>query len=373
MRVLFAGGGTAGHINPALAIAEHIKRIHPDAVMAFVGTEDGLETNLVPKEGYALHLIDIIGFRKELSLRTLRMLKKMITSQNESKKIIREFHPDIVVGTGGYVCWPVVKVAAKMGIPTLIHEQNAFPGRTIKMLEKYADRVLLSFAGSESYFKYQDKLVITGNPIKEGFVFSKKAAARKQLGVGDEPLIVSFGGSLGARDLNTLIADFIVLHAPRARVRHIHATGAAGWQWMPQLLAKKGITAEKYPWVQVVAYIYNMSTLMAAADVLICRSGAITLSEIAAMGKASILIPSPNVANNHQYYNAKSFADAGAALMLEEKDASAAKLDALVSSLIDHPHRLHEVEQAAQKLAILDSTARIYVQIKQLLEGKDGI
>ncbi len=301
MRVLFAGGGTAGHINPALAIAEHVKRIHPEAEMEFVGTEDGLETDLVPNEGYKLHLIDIIGFRKELSLRTFRMIKKMITSQMESKKIIKAFSPDIVIGTGGYVCWPVVKVASKMGIPTLIHEQNAFPGRTVKMLEKSANRVLISFEASKKFFKCPGKLVVTGNPIKEGFVFTKKADARKILNIPEgEKLVVSFGGSLGARDLNTLIADFIALHAPEGAFRHIHATGAFGWEWMPGLLKEKGVTQQKYPKVEVVEYIYNMSTLMAAADVIISRAGAITLSEIAAMGKASILIPSPNVANNHQ-------------------------------------------------------------------------
>lgn len=361
MKILLAGGGTAGHINPALSIANFIQSRKPTAEIAFAGTEKGLEATLVPKAGYKLYPVEVYGFARKLSTYNLKVMKHLFSSVREAEKIIEDFQPDIVIGTGGYVSGPVLYAAAKKGIPTAIHEQNAYPGITSRILSRKVDRVMISFEASRKRFPHSEKLVLTGNPIREEMLFANKKAAREKLGIPlDRPLVVSFGGSLGARELNERMIDFIALHTKENKISHIHATGKFGWKWVPSKLREKGIVVEKYPNLRVSEYIYDMADVMAAADLLITRAGAITLAEIAAMQKPSILIPSPNVTNNHQYYNALAFVEAGAAVMCEEKNCTGADLKKICDDLLFHEEKLQQMGEASASLAILDSTQKIY-------------
>lgn len=362
MRILFAGGGTAGHINPAIAIANYIKERHSNAEIAFVGTPRGMENNLVPKEGYPLYHIDVRGFRRKLTLENLKVACCAAKSLGQAKKIIKEFKPDLVVGTGGYVSGPVLYEAAKMGIPTSIHEQNAFPGMTSKILSKVVDRVMISFEDSRKYFdKAQQKLVLTGNPVRENMGQLTKEEAKKELGLtGERPLVVCFAGSLGASAINHVMVELLKKYKDAGEFDLIYATGTRHYEGIAEQLSDIVESRGKYNHLRVQQYIYNMDVVMAAADLLICRSGAITLSEIACMHKASILIPSPNVTNNHQYYNAKSFADVGGAVLLEEKDLTMERLHETMMELLHHPEKRAQMEQQVKTLAYPTATRDIY-------------
>ena len=371
MRVLVSGGGTAGHINPALAIADKIKSERPDSIIEYVGTPTGMETRLVPNAGYKIHTVAVRGFKRKLSLSNIDAAVKAVTSVQKAKKIIREFEPDVVIGTGGYVSWPVVKAAAKLGVPTLIHEQNAVPGVTTKMLSKYVDRVLISFENSREFFDCKkDKLVFTGNPVSEKMLSANKDETRRLLGIEDnKTVILSAGGSLGAKMINESVHYLIKNYTSRTdKVRHFHATGRGGYDEQALLYRSEGFTEAdsetlKKGGVTVKKYIYNMPELLAAADIVICRAGAMTLSEIACMGKASIIVPSPNVTNNHQYKNAKVLADAGAAVLIEEKDLTGQLLCEKVKYFVDNPEERKKMEDNVRKFAVMDALDRIYSEI----------
>lgn len=368
MRVLFAGGGTAGHINPAISIAQYISARRPGTEIRFVGTKAGLEGGLVPKAGYELSYINVKGFKRKLTLENISALYHSVASLWEAKALLKEFQPDIVVGTGGYVSGPMLLMASRMGIPTAIHEQNAYPGVTSRLLSRFVDRVMISFEDSARYFGGGDKVVVTGNPIREEMLFTKKDEARRALDIDDTPFVVSFAGSLGARRVNETMADFIALHVKDGGLRHWHATGKYGWRWMPGLMKEKGIELEKYPQVRLQEYIHNMPTVMAAADLVICRAGAITLAELAAQGKPAILIPSPNVTHNHQYHNAMALVRRGAAEIITEKELTPKLLYERVTELLSHPERMANMSENVQKMAILNSTERIYEILTSLLK-----
>lgn len=370
MKILLAGGGTAGHINPALSIANFIRARKPDCEILFIGSKGGLETNLVPKAGYNLSTIEVYGFKRSLSLYNLKAIGHLLSSVKEAGKIIDEFHPDIVIGTGGYVSGPVLFAASRRKLPTAIHEQNAFPGVTTRILSRMVDRVMISFESSRVHFKDQSKPVLVGNPIREEMLFQSKENCRKKLGISNKPLVVSFAGSLGAREFNKSIVDVIGQDIKSKKFCHIHATGKYGWRWVPDLLKEKGIELEGQSEIRVSEYIYNMPDVMAAADLIISRSGAITLGEIAVMGKPAILVPSPNVTNNHQYHNAMAFVNAGAAALLTEKEATGERLYQLTCELLSDEKKLHEMGERAKELAIFDSTQKIYDLIYELTKKK---
>lgn len=373
MRVLVSGGGTAGHINPALAIADKIKSEQPDAVIEYVGTPGGMETRLVPNAGYKIHTVAVRGFKRKLSAANIDAAIKAVTSVAKAKKIIREFEPDLVIGTGGYVSWPVVKAAAKMGIRTMIHEQNAVPGVTTKMLSKYVDTVMISFESSREFFDCDPKkLVLVGNPVSEKMLNTKKSEARRLLGIPESTtVILSAGGSLGAKRVNEAVYRLITDYSVKdGNLRHFHATGKGGYDEQAELyraagfhdadsetLQKGGVTVKKY--------IYNMPELLASADVVVCRAGAMTLSEIAAMRKAAVIIPSPNVTNNHQYKNAKVLADGGAAILIEEKDLTGESLIESVKRYTDSLDFRRKTEAAIARFAITDALERIYALIRK--------
>jgi UDP-N-acetylglucosamine--N-acetylmuramyl-(pentapeptide) pyrophosphoryl-undecaprenol N-acetylglucosamine transferase len=370
MKVLLAGGGTAGHINPALAIAGYIKNKRNDAEFLFIGNRGGMEQRLVPQAGFEIKSITISGFKRSFSpksmLENVKTVSRTFTSSREAKKIIAEFKPDICIGTGGYVSGPVIRTAAKMGIPCIIHEQNAYPGITNKMLAKSVKKVMLAVPDAKKYFDKNVDFVITGNPVRQEILTAKKEESRKELGLDNRPVVLSFGGSLGARKINEAVADLVARSGIDGRYQHIHAYGSYG-DWFPQLVEEKGTDIADCSNLDIRPYVDNMPTCMAAADLVICRAGAITLSEIQAMGKPAILIPSPNVAENHQYHNAMALVNAGAADIIEEKDLTGAALMRKTDKMLLNPEKLEKYSENSRKMAITDANERIYSVVKKVL------
>lgn len=371
MRILFAGGGTAGHINPALAIAGYIRELEPETQILYVGAKDGMEERLVPNAGFDFKSITISGFQRKLNWgnikRNVKTAVRLFSSSSEARKIIKAFQPDICVGTGGYVSGPVIREAIKMKIPAVIHEQNAYPGVTNKMLAKRADRVLLAVADAKNHLDPNARCVLTGNPVRQEVIRADREQSRRSLGLDSRPLILSFGGSLGARTINEAVADLLVSSGKSGKYQHIHGYGQYG-KWLPELLKQKGLDLSKYSNITLKEYINNMPECLAAADLVICRAGAITLSELQVQGKASILIPSPNVAENHQYHNAMALVNRNAAKILEEKDLTGEALCQAVEQIFATPDSAAEYGKNARKMAIVDANERIYKQIKEVLK-----
>lgn len=366
MHILFAGGGTAGHVNPALAIASTIKEKHPDAKISYIGTERGIESRLVRAQGYDFYTIDVSGFQRSFSFGAIKSnisaVKKVITSSKKARKFLIDLKPDVVVGTGGYVSGPVLREAAKLGIKTAIHEQNAFPGVTTKMLANNVDKVMLAMPAALNHLKLKKEPEITGNPVRSNLISAEKQEAKKQLKMDSRPVLLSFGGSLGAKYINAAVCDLIKWHNGSGKFYHIHATGKAGNEEMLGNLKDITLSDE----VDVREYIDDMQLCMAAADLVICRAGAITLSELQICGKPSILIPSPYVAENHQFHNAMVLKNAGAAEIIEEKDLTGEKLIEVVSGLIENKTRLETMAVKAKNTAIDDANERIYKIVMDL-------
>ena len=372
MRVLLAGGGTAGHINPALAIAAKIKQKQPDAEILFAGTERGMEARLIPKAGYAFTPIDVRGFQRQFSWHNLEnnllAVHCLAKSQVQARRILREFKPDVVIGTGGYVSGPIVLQAARRGIKTLIHEQNAYAGVTTKLLSRYVDEALLAVEDAAKYLHNGCRYTVVGNPIREEVIFADRKAAREKYKVGDRVCLLSFGGSLGARRVNDAVAE-LMKHLYRTdRLFHIHATGSLEKDTFAQTLKELGVKENANLCIR--EYIDDMPDCIAAADLMITRAGAITLSEIEAAGKASVLIPSPNVAENHQYHNAMVLSRADAAVVIEEKDLTGESLCAAVDRLTQDTSTLGRLGKNASKLAVVDCADRIYEEILRVLGQK---
>ncbi len=366
MRVLLAGGGTAGHINPAIAIADKIREHNPDAEILFAGTSRGMESRLVPKAGYNFITINVRGFQRQLSWHNIKnnflAVFCLVSSRFTAKKIIRDFKPDLVIGTGGYVSGPIVLAAADMGIKTAIHEQNAYAGVTTKILSKKVDVAMLAFEAAAKYLNPNCKYKVVGNPVRRDIIFESRQKSREKLGVGDRLCILSFGGSLGAQKVNEACVKLIKHNAGNQNFFHIHSTGAFGYE---DFLKDLEINPKDYNNLDIRQYIDDMPTCMAAADLVISRAGAITLSEIQATGTAAVLIPSPNVAENHQFHNAMVLKNADAAEVIEEKYLSGEKLIEVVNSFTKS--RLEELGKNASKMAIIDCADRIYEIIKELL------
>ena len=371
MRVLIAAGGTAGHINPALAIAGALKAADPAAEIHFAGRKEGMEYGLVTKAGYPFHHIEINGFQRKPTLknvgRNVVALYHLALSGPRTAAILKEVRPDLVIGCGGYVSGPVVRAAAKKGIKTAIHEQNAFPGVTNKMLAKEVDHVMLTVEKALEFFHLNCPYTVTGLPVRGGISGMDRAAARKQLGFDDGMCILSFGGSLGARRVNEVVADLCAWEQKNQKpVLHLHATGQYGVELFQNLEKEKGFAPGDS--LVVKEYINNMPELLAAADLVISRAGALTLAELEAVGRAAILIPSPNVAENHQYYNAMELQKAGAAVVIEEKDLTGEKLVQTVSEMLTQPGKLAEMGRNARSLSVDDSLDRIAAALLELVK-----
>ena len=370
MHILFAGGGTAGHINPALAIAGYIREKHPDAHISYIGTSDKLESKLVPEKGYNFRTISVAGFQRKISIanigKNISAVGKAIKSSMTAKKILKELQPDIVIGTGGYVSGPVLRAATKLKIKTAIHEQNAFPGVTTKMLAPNVNAVMLAMPEAEKYLKLKEKPHITGNPIRQELLNITREEARAKLGLDNNtPMLLSFGGSLGATKINQAVSELIKWHNEGGKFYHIHGTGKSGYGEFTDSLNDVQLSNR----IDVREYISDMDVCMAAADLIICRAGAITLSELLACGKPSILIPSPYVAENHQYHNAMTLKKTGAAEIIEEKNLSGEKLIEIVSDLINDKAKLTAMSNAAKNASIKDANERIYEIIMRLYDN----
>ena len=370
MRVLMTGGGTGGHVNPALAIANTIKENDPASEIAFVGTPRGIENKLVPAAGYKLYHVEVRGLRRSFSPANIRAAWLALTSPAKAKKLIKQFRPDVVIGTGGYVSWPVVKAAAKMGIPTALHESNATPGMAVRMLSGDVDRIYLNFEAAGAGIRDKDKLMLVGCPMLGAPAASlTKAEARKKLGIPDDvsTVILSFGGSMGAEKVNDAVFTLMQRYTGgREGVWHTHATGAiekdiaAGW------FRERGL--DKYKNLELLEYIYDMPIRMAAADIVISRAGAMTVSELALHGKCTVFIPSPNVTDDQQYKNAKVLAEADAALIIREGADCGDRLCAAVTGLCEHPENRAKMEENIKKFASPDANRLIYNDIVKLVK-----
>lgn len=360
-RILFATGGTGGHINPALAVAGYIRENYPKAEIIFVGTADRMEAQLVPNAGYAFKTIEIQGFSRELNFdgvkHNLKTVELLMKSEGQAKKIIRDFKPDVVIGFGGYVSGPVLSVAARMGIPTAVHEQNAFPGVTNKSLAKKVDVVMLTAPEAEKLLKPKNPCVVTGLPIRGEIISANREFARAEMKLDSRPLILSMGGSLGAKAINEAVKYLILNRYEKRDCYYLHATGKAGAAMIDEI--GRDVDLKANPQIMLREYINDMERCLAAADIVICRAGASSLSEIQALGKPSILIPYPYAAENHQYYNAKTMSDRDAAILIEEKDFTGERLLSEVEKLLASPERLKEMGENAKKMAILDASQRI--------------
>ena len=376
MRVLIAAGGTAGHINPALAIAGGLKAAVPSAEIHFAGRREGMEYGLVTREGYPFHHIEINGFQRKLTLqnigRNVVALYHLALSGPRTKAILKEVQPDLVIGCGGYVSGPVVRAAARKGIRTAIHEQNAFPGVTNKLLAREVDLVMAASADAVEKLGAPEKTVVVGNPVRPALFAQNRTDARKKLGAAEgQTVLLSFGGSLGARRINEVVADLCAWEQKNDKnVLHLHATGSRGVELFNDLAEEKGFKPGKK--LVVKEYIDTMPELLAAADLIISRSGALTLAELDAMGRASILIPSPNVAENHQYYNALELQKAGAAVVIEEKDLTGEKLVATVDGLMAEPGKLAAMGGKAKKLGHPNSLEEITGQLLALEKSREN-
>lgn len=375
MRVLISCGGTGGHINPGLAIADLIKEKYPDSEFLFAGTPKGMEAKLVPQAGYKLETIKVAGFQRKLSLenigRNIKAVAYLTTSGKRAKEIIKGFDPDIAIGTGGYAAGPVIRKAAKMGIPTAIHEQNAYPGVTNRLLSKDVDHVMLTV---KEALKFMDKgrfeYSVTGLPVRSGINHMTKAEARRKLGFNGDFTILSFGGSLGAGCINETMIETVKWHTgKKLNINHIHGYGGNGRDVFPDAMKAAGIPL-KSDRLRITEYINDMDVCLAAADLVICRSGASTLAELEAAGKASILIPSPIVAGNHQYHNAMVLGKAGAAEVIEQKDVTSERIISEIEKLYKDPDKVEVMSKCAAELHLNDTNQRILAVVEKLLEKK---
>ena len=371
MRFVFTCGGTAGHINPALAVAGRLRELMPDCEILFLGAEGKMEMQLVPMAGYEIKPLKITNISRGHSLKALMhniiTVKNVASSMSETKKILKDFKPDAVIGTGGYVCYPVLMAASKLHIPTAVHESNAVPGLTTKMLAGHVDKVMVGFEESRNYYKDPARVEVTGTPVRGEFSCYTKDSAKAQLGLPvDQPLVVSVWGSLGAGYMNQVVTDMIPKLRGRNDFRLIHSAGSMYYKKVCETLNETAPDRAAYG-VDVREYIYDMPRVMAAADLIMCRAGASTLSELTYMGKPVIIVPSPNVTNNHQEKNARVLERAGGAKVLLEGEFDADSLLTAVGELLTDPERLRTMSEAMRALAVPDATDRICGLILDLL------
>lgn len=370
MRVLMTCGGTGGHINPAIAIANTIKNNIPDAEILFVGTKRGKEGELVSREGYEIRFVESRGIRRSFSLSNIKAIYTALVSPYKAKPILKEFAPDVVIGTGGYACWPVLRAASMLGIPCAVHESNAKAGMAVKRLQNSVDKILVNFDKTRDDLKRRDKVVTVGNPLRNAFSHMEKVAAREKLGVPkDAFFVLSYGGSGGAEFLNEVMVKVMAeLSKKHSRVMVQHAAGSRDFEATKERFLALGL--QEFPNLKLEEYIFDMPLRMAAADLVICRAGAMTVSELAMMGKASILIPSPNVTDNHQYMNAKVLADAGAACLLEEASLSPELLCKNIEHYFASGKERERMEVLIKSFADPDANRRIFDEIMKLAKSK---
>ena len=370
MKVMMTGGGTGGHIYPAIAIADTIKDNQPDALIIFVGTSKGMENRLVPRAGYPLEHIEIQGLKRSLSLSNIKTAFLTITSVSRAKKLLKKEQPDLVVGTGGYVCYPLCRAAAALKIPTAVHESNAVPGLAVRMLSPFVDVIFTNFDAASEHIKpqFQNKIIRAGNPGKRADKKYSREQAREMLGIKQRYSVLVYGGSLGADTINHAAADFAKKYLPeRKDILLTHAAGVNNYEEVKQMYGD----AAEYENVELLDYIYDMPVRQAAADVIICRSGAMTTSELAEAGRAAIFVPSPNVTDDQQYKNAKALADKDAALLIKDADFSAESMKEAIEKLLSDKTLRETLCRNITEFAIPDANERIYRELMKITE-KNG-
>ena len=375
MNVIFSCGGTAGHINPAIAVANVCKERHPDTNILFIGGIGGMEEKLVPKAGFELKTLPADGASRGKSLKALihngKVLANLFRSIYACKRIIREFKADVVVGTGGYASFPALMAASLLKIPTCVHESNAMPGLTTRLVADRVDKVLVCFPESAKHYRHPEKVEVVGMPVKREFIFTRKEEARKELGLDQRPVIVSAFGSLGAQAMNEMICRLFRLEQDAEfPYQHIHAVGTYGWRWIHDYAALQGVDLRNCPSVVVQEYIFNMPTVMAAADIVISRAGASSCNEIAASGTPCILIPSPNVTDNHQEKNARALEQSGAAVVVLEAECTEQRLMDEIKALLEDRERYTGMGKALQNIVIPDCAERLCDVIERLSRHK---
>ena len=374
MNIVFTCGGTGGHINPAIAVANVWKEKYPDSKILFIGSEGRMEEELVPKAGYDIYTIPASGISREKNFaglkHNIRAISYVLQSVGKCKKVLKEFGADVVVGTGGFASFPALWAASAMGIPTCVHESNAMPGLTTRMIANRVNKVLVCFPESAKYYKDSKKVEVVGMPVRREFIYTKRDDARRELGLDQRPLIVSAFGSQGAKAMNEVMTQLLKMEQDAGYpFQHIHATGSYGWEWMPETLNQMGVDINSNG-ITVQEYIYNMPTVMAAADVIISRAGASSCNESAASGTPCILIPSPNVTDNHQEKNARALSDNGAAVLVLENDCTADVLMQKITSLLEDETRRGKMRSSLQKMCVLDSAERLCDIIRRLGSNK---
>ena len=374
MNVIFTCGGTAGHINPAIAVANILKQRKPDCKILFIGAEGHMEEELVPAAGFELVTLPGSGLSRKLNLagikKNINAVKCVVNAVTKCRKIIRDFGADVIVGTGGYASFPAIYAGAKLGVPTVVHESNALPGLTTKMAASVATKVLVCFEESVKHYKHPELVEVVGMPVRQEFITTGKTEAKKLLGLEDRQVVVSAFGSQGAKVMNENMAGMFPLEQEDGfPFHHIHAVGSFGWGWMPNLVKEMGVDYENCPSIDMREYIYNMPTVMAAADVVIGRAGSATCNEIAATGTPCVLIPSPNVTNNHQEKNARVLEEAGGAVVILEKDCTPEILYAEVQGLLVDEDRRDKMAKALRGLVKIDSAERICDIVEELAKN----
>ncbi|MBR5126060.1 MAG: undecaprenyldiphospho-muramoylpentapeptide beta-N-acetylglucosaminyltransferase [Oscillospiraceae bacterium] len=372
MNLIFTCGGTAGHINPAIAVANMMKERYPDCNILFIGATGHMEEKLVPQAGFELKCLPGSGLSRKLNLagikKNLYAVKCVLDAVKACKAIYREFKPDAVIGTGGYASFPALYAAQSMKIPTCVHEANAVPGVTTKLAAAKADRVLVAFAESVQYYKNPERVEVVGMPVRREFIYTKKEDARKALGLSGH-IVVSAFGSQGAKVMNETMADMFPLEQKNGfPFHHIHATGSFGKEWMPKRVKDNGVDYENQPTIDIREYIYDMPLVLAAADVIIGRAGSATCNEIGAAGTPCILIPSPNVTNNHQEKNARVLEAAGGAIVVLEKDCSPEGIYSIVTELLADEARREDMSRKLHAMVRLDSAERICDIVEELIK-----
>ena len=373
MKVVIAAAGTGGHINPGIAIANKIKEKQPNSEFIFIGTNRGLENDLVPRAGYDLRVIDAHGLERKLTVQNLKNLYATYKSIKEAKGILQEFGPDVVVGTGGYICVPVVLAAKKLGIPVVLHESNAFPGIAVKLFKKKADAILVGFENAKERLKDAKNVIVTGNPIKIkklNLTEQEKTKIKGELGVsGNKPVVLVFGGSQGARSINRSFIEIIV-NKKNKDYQIIWAAGPEQYEKIKEKLDEVNVDIENIKDVKIVPYIYNMEEVMNACDLVVCRSGAMTITEISVTGKPAIFIPFPFATENHQEYNARVLEGVGAAKIILDKELNSEILSRTITSIIENEDTMREMSKNAEKVAIPNVEDRIYEEIRKVVMKK---
>lgn len=371
MRVIIAAAGTAGHINPGLAIANKIKQEEPNSKIIFIGTTRGLENDLVPRAGYELKTIEAYGLSKKISVDNIRNILKTYKGFAEAKKIIKDFKPDIVIGTGGYICGATIFSASSLKIPTLLHESNAFPGKAVKFLARKVDTILVSFEDAKTRITGAQNIVYTGTPVKikkQDYDINKKKNILKDTSLNSlKPIVLVFGGSQGAKKINEAMIEIASKNLNKD-YQIIWATGPRQYDSIKEEFENKRININNIKGVKIVPYIYNMEEIMNCVDVIVARSGAMTVTEISNLGKPSILIPLPNVSHNHQLYNAKVLEKVGAAVIILNDDLKGDNLNKVLKDIVTDKNKMQNMGNNALKISTRNVEDKIYEEIKKLVK-----